>query len=145
MTNNTVTILLVDDDDVAAEAVERAFQKAKIANPIIRAVDGIDALNHLRGLEGYSPMPHPYLILLDLKLPRMDGLTFLKELRGDAQLGNSIVFVLTTSDGEKDRLAAYKQFIAGYIVKSRAGVEFVELVQMLDHYWRVVEFPPPTT
>ena len=142
MTNNTVALLLVEDDDVAAEAVERAFRKAKIANPIVRARDGVEALAMLHDKSVPPTVSRPHLILLDLKMPRMNGLTFLQELRNDPELKQTIVFVLTTSDSEKDRDDAYKYLIAGYIVKSRAGQDFMELIQLLDLYWRVVEFPP---
>ena len=142
MSNNTVTLLLVEDDDVAAEAMARAFRKAKIANPIVRARDGVEALAMLHDKSVPPTVSRPHLILLDLKMPRMNGLTFLQELRNDPELKQTIVFVLTTSDSEKDRYDAYKHLIAGYIVKSRAGQDFMELIQLLDHYWRVVEFPP---
>ena len=142
MSNNTVTLLLVEDDDVAAEAVERAFRKAKIANPIVRARDGVEALAMLHDKSVPPTVSRPHLILLDLKMPRMNGLTFLQEIRNDPELKQTIVFVLTTSDSEKDRYDAYKHLIAGYIVKSRAGQDFMELIQLLDLYWRVVEFPP---
>ena len=142
MSDNTVTLLLVEDDDVAAEAVERAFRRAKISNPIVRARDGIEALVKLRDKSVPRAVPRPDLILLDLKMPRMNGLTFLQELRNDPELKQTIVFVLTTSDSEKDRDDAYKYLIAGYIAKSRAGQDFMELIQLLDLYWRVVEFPP---
>lgn len=142
MSNSTVTVFLLEDDDVAAEAVERAFQKAKITNPVVRAKDGIEAFELLRGKGDIASVPYPYLILLDLKMPRMDGLTFLRELRKDPELASTIVFVLTTSAAETDRLEAYKHLIAGYIVKTRAGEDFLELISMLDLYWRIVEFPP---
>ena len=142
MSNNTVSLLLVEDDDVAAEAMARAFRKAKIANPIVRARDGVEALAKLRDKSVPPAVPRPRLILLDLKMPRMNGLTFLQEIRNDPELKQTIVFVLTTSDSEKDRYDAYKHLIADYIVKFRAGQDFMELIQLLDLYWRVVEFPP---
>ena len=138
---NTVTILLVEDDDIDTEAVERAFRKARIANPIMRAKDGIEALAMLRGEQGRKPLLHPYLILLDLKMPGMGGLKFLDELRRDPDLSNAVVFVLTTSSDEQDMAKAYEKYVAGYIVKSRAGDNFVGLIGMLDHYWRIVELP----
>ena len=141
---NTVTILLVEDDDVDTEAVERAFRKARIANPIVRAKDGAEALAMLRGDNGREALQHPYLILLDLKMPGMGGLKFLEELRRDPELSNSVVFVLTTSSDEQDMAKAYERYVAGYIVKSRAGDNFVGLIGMLDHYWRIVELPPVT-
>lgn len=141
--SNTVTILLVEDDDLDAEAVTRAFQKKRIANPIEVVQDGILALEKLRGENGVEKLKRPYLILLDLNMPRMNGIEFLQNLRNDPELHDSLVFVLTTSDADRDKLAAYAQHIAGYLVKSNVGADFVNLVNMIDHYWRYVEFPPP--
>ena len=141
MNANDVSILLVEDDDVDAEAVERAFEKTRIANPIHRARDGIEALQMLRGSEGVQQVPHPHVILLDLKMPRMNGLAFLEEIRVSDDLRNSVVFVLTTSDADQDIAAAYDKCIAGYIVKSKVGESFSDLIGMLDYYWRVVQLP----
>lgn len=141
-TVNSVNLLLVEDDEVEAEAIERAFRKAKIANPITQAGDGIEALEILRGQNGKTPIPRPYLILLDLNMPRMNGIEFLHELRQDEELKDSIVFVLTTSNADRDKLQAYSEHIAGYIVKGNVGDDFVELTDMLKLYWRLVEFPP---
>lgn len=138
---NEVTVLLVEDDQVDAEAVRRAFQKQKIANPLVEVNDGVEALSLLRGEQG-NPLPRPYIILLDLNMPRMNGLEFLKHLREDEKLRDSIVFVLTTSDDNRDKLAAYEQHVAGYMVKSRAGKDFLDLTALLDHYWRIIEMPP---
>lgn len=138
---NEVTVLLVEDDQVDAEAVRRAFQKQKIANPLVEVNDGVEALSLLRGEQG-DPLPRPYIILLDLNMPRMNGLEFLKHLREDEKLRDSIVFVLTTSDDNRDKLAAYEQHVAGYMVKSRAGKDFLDLTALLDHYWRIIEMPP---
>ena len=132
-----VTILLVEDDDVDAKSVKRAFQKLKIINPIVRAKDGAIALELLK--EG--TVSKPYIMLLDLNMPRMGGLELLTELRRDEDLKNSIVFVLTTSKDDEDKLAAYDQNIAGYIVKEKLQHGFDELVKLLDHYWRLVELP----
>ena len=89
-----VTIFLVEDDEVEAEAVTRAFRKAHIGNPIETARDGVEALERLRGQNGQQKLEKPYLILLDLNMPRMNGLEFLQELRGDADLSSTVVFVL---------------------------------------------------
>lgn len=132
-----VTILLVEDDDVDAMSVERAFKKLKIINPIVRAKDGTIALKLLK--EG--TVSKPYIMLLDLNMPRMGGLELLTEVRKDEGLKNSIVFVLTTSKDDEDKLAAYDQNIAGYIVKEKLQHGFDELVKLLDHYWRLVELP----
>ena len=131
------TILLVEDDDIDAMSVERAFKKLRIANPIIRAKDGMIALELLKN----GTVTKPYIMLLDLNMPRMGGLELLTELRNDENLKNSVVFVLTTSKDDEDKLAAYNQNIAGYIVKEKLQHGFDELVKLLDHYWRLVELP----
>ena len=142
MSTNAVTVLLVEDDEIDAEAIDRAFKRAKIANPIVNVTDGIEALNTLRGTEGKEALRRPYVILLDLNMPRMNGIEFLQELREDESLHDSVVFVLTTSDDDRDKVAAYKKQVAGYMIKSKAGEDFMQLIGMLDHYWRVVELPP---
>ncbi|NND99145.1 MAG: response regulator, partial [Pirellulaceae bacterium] len=127
METQPVTLLVVDDDEVDAQGIERAFRKQKIANPLVFATDGIEALKILRGDDG--PTVHrPFLILLDLNMPRMGGLEFLGELRADERLRDSIVFVLTTSDADQDKIAAYEKNVAGYIVKARAGDDFLKLL-----------------
>lgn len=134
-------LLLVEDDDIDAEGVERALRRAQISNPIERAIGGIEALARLRGTDGRPPLQRPYLILLDLNMPRMGGLTFLEELRADPVLSDSIVFVLTTSDADRDKAAAYSSHVAGYMLKSRVGRYFSNLLQWLDPYWTNIEFP----
>ena len=135
-----VTVLLVEDDDVDAERVERAFRKSGIPHPIRRARDGIEALEILRG-ETDEPLVRPYIVLLDLKMPRMGGLQFLGCLREDPAIADAVVFVLTTSRNESDRCRAYLCNVAGYIVKSRTSGDFVDVASMLDLYWRVVDLP----
>lgn len=142
MVDQPVHILLVEDDEVDAEAIVRAFRKQKIQHPITIVPDGFEALNVLRGEAGHSLLPSPYLILLDLNMPRMNGIEFLHILRQDPELCCSIVFVLTTSDSNKDKLAAYNAQIAGYLLKQQAGENFVNLMDMLNVYWRIIEFPP---
>ena len=138
---NGVTLLLVEDDLVDAEAIQRAFRQHRIANPFVVVPDGVEALRALRG-ESEVRVPHPYVVLLDINMPRMNGLEFLAELRADPALSRTIVFVLTTSDREEDKVAAYDQHVAGYILKSRVGEDFLEVVKLLRVYWRLVEFPP---
>lgn len=142
MDGHVVSILLVEDDEVDAEAITRAFRRQKIGNPITIVSDGIEALNVLRGQNGYAKLPQPYLILLDINLPRMTGIEFLQAIRQDRALERSIVFVLTTSDRDEDKLAAYDEQIAGYLLKSRSGADFASVITMLDAYWRIIEFPP---
>jgi CheY-like chemotaxis protein len=136
-----VNLLLVDDDDGDAKAVARAFRKARIANPITRAVDGIDALEILRGTGNRAKLPRPFILLVDLNMPRMDGIEMVKTLRDDVELRDSVVFMLTTSRRDEDKLAAYDLNVAGYVVKETAGMDFMSLVQLMDSYWRIVELP----
>lgn len=136
-----VNIFLVEDDEVDVMAVKRALKELKIANPVFRAADGIDALEILRGQNGKTKLPRPFIILLDLNMPRMGGLEFLAELRKDPDLRRSIVFVMTTSAAEEDRIRAYNRCISGYVLKHSAAHSFLDAVTMLEHYWRVIEFP----
>jgi len=138
MPGGTVNVLLVEDNEVDVEAVERAFQEHRIVNPITVARDGREALEALRS----GTVERPYLILLDLNLPRMDGIEFLEALRADPTLQDSIVLVLTTSNRDEDKIASYKLNVAGYILKSEVGDGLLKLTKMLDRFWRVVEFPP---
>jgi CheY-like chemotaxis protein len=137
----TVTLLLVDDDDGDARSVQRAFASARIVNPIVRAIDGIDALDILRGSNGRTKLPPPYLLLVDLNMPRMNGIELVDALRQDPDLHSCIVFVLTTSRRDEDKVAAYDLNVAGYIVKEHAGQDFQRLIDMMQCYWRVVELP----
>lgn len=141
MTGSTVSILLVEDDDIDAEGVERALEKAYIANPRFRARDGVEALEMLRGENGHEAIPTPHLLLVDINMPRMDGIEFMTEIRKDEKLKKSIAFILTTSNGESDKIEAYNLNVAGYLVKSKVGDNFVDMIDMLDHFWKIVEFP----
>ena len=136
-----VTFLIVEDDIVDQKMLMRTFKKLKINNPIVLVDTAVEALRRLRGEDGHPPIPSPYLILLDLNLPQMGGLEFLNVIRDDPDLSTAIVFVLTTSADEEDRLAAYRKHVAGYIVKSEAADGLIKSIEMLDSYWRVVEFP----
>lgn len=139
--HSTVTILLVEDDEIDAEAFVRSFKRQRIANPVRVAKDGIEALELLRGDGEHEPLAKPYMILLDLNMPRMNGIEFLKEIRSDSLLCKAVVFILTTSESDRDILSAYENQVAGYMVKSRVGDDFMNVTSMLDHYWRVIELP----
>lgn len=141
MSGRTVTVLVVEDNVVDQEAIRRAFAQQRIGNPLVMAVDGIEALDRLRGTNGLEALPRPYLLLLDLNMPRMNGIELLAALRGDEALKDSLVFVLTTSRSDEDRVASYNFNVAGYVVKSDVGPGFMRLLGMLEHYWRIVEFP----
>ena len=139
--SGSVHLLHVEDDNLCQMGLVRVFKAAKIVNPISIAHDGIDALEILRGTSGRERLPRPYLVLLDLSLPRMDGIEFLGELRKDEELKKSIVFVMTTSDASKDKSSAYNLGVAGYILKTNPANAFLEAKALLETYWRVVEFP----
>lgn len=136
-----VNILLVEDDDVAAEAVIRSMRKQHIANRIVVAEDGLAALDILRDTNGRHLISRPYMILLDLNMPRMNGFEFLEALRADPLLRDSVVFVLTTSNTDEDRTRAYKENIAGYMVKSEVGPQFRKLTDLLGSYWAAICLP----
>jgi len=138
---NPVNILLVEDDDGDFKMVQRAFRKANIANPLIRAVDGVEALEILRGESNGHPLRRPFLILADINMPRMDGLALLRALRKDETLKNSVVFMLTTSKHDEDKHTAYNLNVAGYILKEKAGHDFLNLVDLVGGYSRIVEMP----
>lgn len=138
---NTVTLLLVEDDDVDVQGFKRAFAKHRIGNPITVAQDGTEALEILRGVNGKPKLPKPYLILLDLNMPRMNGFEFLEAIRADNDLKSAIVFMVTTSKAEEDKARAYGHNIAGYIIKQDPVTTFLDAVTLLDHYWKIVEFP----
>ena len=133
----TVSLLIVDDDDIDATALRRALHKLKLLNPLYRAKDGLEALEILRNGE----IPSPYIILLDINMPRMNGIEFLEVLRADPALTHAIVFVLTTSKSDEDIIAAYREHVAGYLLKQRMDSDFLQVVGLLDHYWKVIELP----
>ena len=134
---NEITLLLIEDDDIDAMAIRRALGKASIGNNLIRACDGLEALEMLRS----DKVPSPFIILLDLQMPRLGGLEFLEEIRKDPKLDKSVVFVLTTSKDDADIAASYKKYIAGYFVKDQVGEEFLDMIKMLKGYWQIVLFP----
>jgi len=137
MNHEQLTILMIEDDDVDAQGMMRSFKKRRIANPIVRAHDGLEALEKLRAGE----ISLPYIILLDLQMPRMNGIEFLSHIREDETLQSSVVFVLTTSQAEEDITAAFKQHIAGYFVKDDVGSNFCEMLDMLEGYWKIAYLP----
>lgn len=141
MNGRDVTFLLVEDDEVDVMGIQRAFEKLKIANPLVVAHNGLEALVVLRGEDGVEKLNKPYIILLDLNMPKMNGIEFLDEIRKDPDLKSSVVFVLTTSSHDVDRVSAYERNVAGYMVKAKPLESFMEAMSMLDHYWRVVQLP----
>jgi CheY-like chemotaxis protein len=142
MGERQLNILLVEDDELDVMNVRRAFKKNNIVNPLYVAGDGIEALRMLRGQAGGQAIPEDRrIILLDLNMPRMGGIEFLRELRADPKLRATTVIVLTTSDEERDKVSAYDLNVAGYIVKPITLAAFVEIMAALNKYWTVNELP----
>jgi len=135
--SRVVTILLVEDDEVDVKALKWAFDKLKVANPLVIARDGVDALETLKTLQ------RPYLIITDLNMPRMNGIELLRNIRQNPEHRDSIVFVLTTSNDEQDKIDAYGLNVAGYMLKTDMGTSFTRAISLIDNYWKVVEFPGP--
>ncbi|HEY4180360.1 MAG TPA: response regulator [Kofleriaceae bacterium] len=136
-----MTVLLVEDNPIDREAIARAFVKHRIANPIVNATDGLEALAILRGQHPDQHIERPFILLVDLNMPRMNGIELITSVRADPALSDSVIFVLTTSRNDEDRVASYSLNVAGYIVKSDVGAGFISLVELLDRYWRIVELP----
>ena len=138
MVEKQLNILLVEDDQVDVMNVKRAFEKNRITNPLFVAGDGIEGLQMLRD----RTVPGDRrLVLLDLNMPRMNGIEFLRELRRDADLQHTPVVVLTTSNDERDKIEAYNLNVAGYLLKPVTFINFVELMAALNKYWSLVELP----
>ena len=136
-----VKFLIVDDDQISVMAMQRTMRKLKIVNETHVCTDGQHALDFLREeAKKVSGLP-PYIVTLDLNMPRMGGLEFLAELRRDPELSNMVIFVFTTSDIPKDVQEAYHHNVAGYVVKENPTETFAAALDMLDSYARIVELP----
>ena len=138
MSNPVLNILLVEDDEVDVMNVKRAFEKNHITNPLFVAGNGLEALEKLRN--GEVPQARR-IVLLDLNMPRMNGIEFLRQLRSDPALAATPVIVLTTSNNDHDKIEAYNLNVAGYLVKPVTFAEFSELMLTLNKYWTLVEMP----
>jgi CheY-like chemotaxis protein len=138
MDDRVINILLVEDDEVDVMTVKRAFQKANITNPLFVASNGLEALEVLRKEE--LP-PQRRLILLDVNMPKMNGIEFLREVRADPKLQTVSVVVLTTSNEERDRIEAFKLNVAGYLLKPVTFGQFAEVMSTINKYWALMEMP----
>ena len=135
MSDNDAVILLVEDDRVDIMTVQRALKKIDVSNPLYVARTGVEALGMLRG-DGFPRIePMPSLILLDLNLPKMGGIEFLKELRSDPVLKTLQVIVLTSSNEPSDRAAAYEYEVDDYIVKPHSFDEFSNAMSLILADW----------
>jgi DNA-binding response OmpR family regulator len=136
-------ILLVEDDPDHETLAIRALRKANVANEIRVARDGAEALDYVRGIvAGENPMPQ--LVLMDLKLPKVDGLEVLRNIRSTEKTALLPVVVLTSSDEERDIVASYRLGVNSYIRKPVNFNEFAEATRQLGMYWlRLNQCPPP--
>jgi len=145
MTVKTKHILLVEDNPDDVELTMRALAKSHVANAVDVAVDGIEALEYLSGtgkFAGRDPGLSPQVVLLDLKMPRMDGLEVLRRIRADERTRLLPVVILTTSSEERDKVESYKLGANSYIRKPVDFVQFAESVRQLGLYWLVLNEAP---
>lgn len=130
-------VMIVDDDAVDRMSIKRAFADLRITNELIVAEGGQQALDILDAAE----IPRPTLILLDLRMPGVDGLEVLRAIRSHPKYKAVPVIILTTSNEERDRVATFEIGIAGYMVKPVDYQQFVEVVRTIDLYWTLSEPP----
>lgn len=132
-----INLLLVEDDEVDVMNIKRAFKKNDIENPLHVSGNGVEALEYLRSP---TTLPLPKIILLDINMPKMNGIEFLTEIRKDEELKSLTVFVMTTSNSDSDKINAYGLNVAGYIIKPLSFDKFVSTVKNLTEYWSLIEF-----
>jgi CheY-like chemotaxis protein len=138
--DRTLNLILIEDDDIDVMNVRRALERAHVTNPLFVAHNGLDGLQLLRSNE----VPRDRrLVLLDLNMPKMNGIEFLRELRADPVLRPTPVVVLTTSDDDRDKIQAYDLNVAGYLLKPVTFVNFVDVMAALNKFWALVELPTP--
>ncbi|MBI4852111.1 MAG: response regulator [Acidobacteria bacterium] len=139
--SNFNSILLVEDDEIDVMNIQRAFRKNNITYKIQIANNGLEALSFLHQTKKDGNNLLPKFILLDLNMPKMNGLEFLSEIRKDIHLHSLIVFVLTTSSDERDIKMAYQYNVAGYIVKPVDFNSLVQALKVLDNYLSICQLP----
>ncbi len=134
--------LLVEDDDDHANLVQMALAENRVANTVDHVTDGADALSYLRQESPYESRDRPDVILLDLKLPKVDGHEVLAQIKEDEQLRTIPVVVLTSSEAETDRAKAYFSHANSYLTKPLDFDRFHQMIQDLKYYWSVWNQPP---
>ena len=135
--NEKISILLVEDDHVDIMTIKRAFKDLKITNPVNVCENGLEALDFLRNPQ----KQFPGVILLDLNMPKMNGIEFLQEIKDDEQFKSIPVVVLTTSKEEQDKVESFKLGVAGYMIKPVDYMQFVEIIRTIHLYWTLSEIP----
>ena len=134
---NSKPIMLLEDDSIDAMTVKRAFNELKVTNPLKHVLNGEDALDYLQDPQNEKPC----MILLDLNMPRMGGLEFLKIVKENPILRGIPVVVFTTSTDQPDIVESYQQSVGGYIVKPVDYKKFVEAIKTVNLYWTISEMP----
>ncbi len=139
------SILLAEDNQMDVELTLEALGQHIFANDVVVVGDGAEALDYLRRNGKYADRQegNPAVVLLDLKMPKVDGLKVLKEIKGDVSLRTIPVVVLTSSREEKDLVKSYQLGVNAYVVKPVDFHDFVEAVSKLDVFWAIVNEPPP--
>jgi len=138
MKGDPIVILLVEDEEAHAEIVRRNFETCRMANQLVHVADGQAALDYLYRRNGFSPpasSPRPGIILLDLRLPKVDGLEVLKTVKHDPSLSAIPVVILTTSQAEADMVKAYNCHANSYLVKPVDFAQFQTLMETFGYYW----------
>lgn len=145
MTVTVRQILLAEDSPRDAEMVIEALDQYKLANEVVHVRDGAEALDYLFARGAYAARPNglPAVVLLDLKMPKVDGLEVLRQIRAERDLKYLPVVVMTSSREEQDLVRSYELGVNGYVVKPVDFHEFVEAVRMVGGYWAMVNEPPP--
>lgn len=143
--NDLKRILLVDDSDRDVELTLAAFAEQNIANAVDVARDGAEALEYLqrRGAWAQRPAGNPVVVLLDIKMPKVDGLEVLQKMRGSADLKHVPVVMLTSSREERDLIESYRLGVNAYVVKPVDFSQFVDAVKQIGAFWAVINQPPP--
>ena len=136
-----MNIFLIEDNDLDVEIFKRSLKKECEAGVLHRARDGVEALEMLSGSESDGTVPVPFVILLDINMPRMNGHEFLAELRKTEGIRDSRVFIFTTSDSPKDISLAYERNANGYIVKPSSSSQMREVISLLKSYWSICKHP----
>jgi CheY-like chemotaxis protein len=138
-------ILLVEDDPKDIELTLTALGEHNLVNEIVIARDGVEALDYLyrRGIFAQRPAGNPVVILLDLKMPRLDGLQVLRQLKADEQMRSVPVVVLTSSRESRDLDECYKLGANAYVVKPVRFAEFIQAIKQIGIFWALINEPPP--
>jgi CheY-like chemotaxis protein len=132
---NNFSILLVEDDQIDAMTVTRALKDIKAAHPLIHKINGLEALKFLKE----KPLQLPGIILLDLNMPKMNGIEFLEAVKSDQELKHIPVVILTTSNEQRDKVHSFNLGVAGYMLKPVGYQEFLTIMYEINTYWSISE------